>query len=189
MGEKNMIIDPMWWSWQSELPVSICEAIITEGKKLESTSGKVGGGSDNSEGSVDEKTRKSKVSFFDANNWISAICWKYMEIANRNSGWNFSISGQQSPQFTIYDNDEFYDFHEDSSGFQNDMRKLSMSISITNPDDYEGGNFEFENGIVPDSRLQGSIVVFPSFIKHRVSPVTKGTRYSLVNWFTGERFR
>ena len=184
-----MIIDPMWWSWQGILPVSVCEAIITEGKKLELTSGKVGGQSDNAEGGIDEKTRKSKVGFFDFDNWVSAIAWRYMAYANQNSGWNFSITGQQQPQFTIYDNDEFYDFHEDSFGFQNDMRKLSMTISITNPDDYEGGNFEFENGIVPDSRPQGSIIVFPSFIKHRVSPVTKGTRYSLVNWFTGERFR
>ena len=111
MGEKNMIINPMWWSWQSELPVSICEAIITEGKKLELTSGKVGGEDDNPEGFVDEKARKSKIGFFNDNTLISAICWKYMGMANQNSGWNFSINGQQSPQFTIYDNDEFYDFH------------------------------------------------------------------------------
>jgi len=89
----------------------------------------------------------------------------------------------------MYGNNEFYDFHEDSSKFENNMRKLSLVISISNPDTYEGGDFEFFDGTRPDIKGQGSILVFPSFIKHRVTPVTKGTRYSLVNWFYGEQFK
>jgi len=69
------------------------------------------------------------------------------------------------------------------------MRKISMVISITDPDTYEGGEFEFIDGTKPDLKPRGSVLVFPSFVRHRVTPVTTGTRYSLVNWFVGNKFR
>ena len=77
-------------------------------------------------------------------------------------------------------------------------RKLSMTINLTDPTTYKGGRMQFEfpkvskepvvRECVP-ARAQGSVIVFPSFILHRVTPVTEGTRYSLVAWFLGEPFR
>ena len=79
-------------------------------------------------------------------------------------------------------------------------RKLSVTVSLSDPDDYKGGNFEFcTQGQVnctktvvsrcKEIKPQGSIVVFPSFLNHRVTPVTKGTRYSLVLWYLGKPWK
>jgi len=79
------------------------------------------------------------------------------------------------------------------------VRKLSLTLNLTDPNDYEGGDLLFDFGTsaqakqseeeIKIARTQGTIVVFPSFIRHCVSPVTKGRRYSLVNWSLGRPFR
>jgi predicted 2-oxoglutarate/Fe(II)-dependent dioxygenase YbiX len=81
----------------------------------------------------------------------------------------------------------------------NKIRKLSVTISLSNPEDYEGGELEFDLRNSPDGKPniikckeilpRGSIVVFPSHVWHRVAPVTKGTRYSLVIWSLGYPFK
>ncbi len=80
----------------------------------------------------------------------------------------------------------------------NKVRKISLTINLNKPGEYEGGNLKFDFG--PHStrdrfhecveiRPQGSIIVFPSYTYHQVTPVTKGTRYSLVLWTLGEPFK
>lgn len=78
------------------------------------------------------------------------------------------------------------------------IRKLSVTINLTNPNDYEGGNLKFDFGphstikrfhLCEEIRPQGSIIIFPSFVHHQVTPVTRGTRYSLVLWCLGKPFR
>ena len=79
------------------------------------------------------------------------------------------------------------------------VRKLSMTLNLTDPNDYEGGNLLFDFGEASQAkqsqkeidvaRTQGTLIVFPSFLRHCISPVTKGTRYSLVNWSLGRPFR
>ncbi len=75
------------------------------------------------------------------------------------------------------------------------VRKISMTLNLTDPTSYEGGNLKFDLGphvegdrlkVLDDSRLQGSLIVFPSFTYHCVTPVTSGTRYSLVLWLLGK---
>ena len=75
------------------------------------------------------------------------------------------------------------------------VRKISMTLNLTDPKSYEGGNLKFDLGphvegdrlkVLDDSRLQGSLIVFPSFTYHCVTPVTSGTRYSLVLWLLGK---
>jgi len=84
--------------------------------------------------------------------------------------------------------------------FVGKVRKLSLTLNLTDPNDYEGGNLLFDYGSKDEgvgqtdeeikvARKQGTIIIFPSFIKHCISPVTKGTRYSLVNWTLGRPFR
>jgi len=83
-----------------------------------------------------------------------------------------------------------YDWHIDfGPGAQ--LRKLSLSIQLSKPNAYEGGDLEFDVGLGPKSasRSCGLAIAFPSFIRHRVTPVTKGVRYSLVAWLSGPRFR
>jgi len=126
-----------------------------------------------------------------------------MVTANDQAGWKYDIKAAETIQITRYKKGGFYGFHKDGRGdnlaaynrpdnhfLHGNVRKLSMSILLN--DDYEGGGFEFAtlNKIyTPDFDKLGSIMVFPSFMMHRVKPVTKGTRYSLVSWFLGPPFK
>jgi PKHD-type hydroxylase len=181
VGKEMMITNPLYWSWKKEIPESVCDAIIEEGKKLEFKYGVI------DKDKLDKNIRNSQIGWFSKNQWVAGIMRHYIEIANFQA-WNFRLSTIQDPQFTIYNKGGFYGFHQDSSLHQDGMRKLSCVITIAKPEDFEGGEFEFEDGTVPDIKERGSVLVFPSFISHRVSPVTSGTRYSLVAWHEGPKF-
>ena len=90
---------------------------------------------------------------------------------------------------------DHYDWHIDTfldtpNAFH---RKLSVTVQLSNGDDYEGGDFQLRDGTGEglDNSIynRGSILVFPSFLLHRVTPVTSGTRKTLVAWFEGKRFK
>jgi PKHD-type hydroxylase len=106
--------------------------------------------------------------------------------------FNFEISSlTENLQYTEYDEtvQGHYDWHFDiGEGPLNCNRKLSVSIQLTDPSEYEGGQLEFAMGKVGEKE-QGTMVIFPSYLQHRVTPVTKGTRRSLVTWITGQPFR
>ena len=140
--------------------------------------------------------------------WIYKEIRPYVHRANKLAGWNFDIVDSEPCQFTIYNEGQYYGWHTDSSGWyyekekQNGLiRKLSVTVSLSDPEDYEGGLLEFDTRIhdEPDSKHyivpckqilpKGSICVFPSFTHHRVSPVTKGKRLSLVQWNLGPEWR
>ena len=134
--------------------------------------------------------------------WIYREIQPYVNIANQNAGWNYHWDWSESCQFTRYDGSKkgHYDWHTDSGKEINEggnMRKLSMIIPLVDGNEYEGGDFEInlnnpenDNNIVSikEAKIKGTIIVFPSFVWHRVTPVTSGTRYSLVNWHRGRRF-
>ena len=110
--------------------------------------------------------------------------------------YDFDVKYLDSIQYTVYHGDEnngdFYNWHIDTfldtdNAFH---RKLSLTLQLSESDDYTGGDFEFQHSSTPDNaRKQGSILVFPSFSTHRVTPVTSGTRRSLVAWFEGSKFK
>ncbi len=88
--------------------------------------------------------------------------------------------------------------YTDNNGMIGKVRKLSMTINLNKPGEYDGGNLKFDFGPhaggkrfheVEEIRPQGSIIVFPSFIYHQVTPVTRGTRYSMVLWSVGQPFK
>ena len=75
------------------------------------------------------------------------------------------------------------------------VRKISMTVNLNDPQDYEGGNLKFDLGphfkgerfkVFDDMRTRGSVIIFPSFMYHCVTPVTSGTRYSMVLWLLGK---
>ena len=127
------------------------------------------------------------------------------EMANRMAGWNFQWDYSETVQFTKYKLNQYYDWHMDTfkPTKDNRQRKISMTCQLSDASDYEGGELQFDkrdynpnlrdeskNVINVDEILaKGSVVVFPSFLWHRVKPVTKGTRYSLVMWNLGDAFR
>jgi len=140
--------------------------------------------------------------------WIYNAVQPYIHQANRLANWNFDWNFSESCQFTKYKLNQFYDWHADSwdSPYNNPdnpdthgkIRKLSVTCSLSDPKDYEGGELEFQFRNQDDPTItrkcteilpRGSVVVFPSFVWHRVRPVTKGTRYSLVIWNLGYPFK
>ena len=153
----------------------------------------------------DPKTRISDV-FWTTEQWIYDLTWPYMQQANNIAGWNLDIKAAESMQLTRYRKGGFYELHKDGncdhlSAYDNPgnpfmhghVRKISMSIILN--DNFEGGAFEFASygkekcNITPIETKAGDMIFFPSGMEHRVAPVTKGVRYSLVNWFVGPPVR
>jgi PKHD-type hydroxylase len=125
---------------------------------------------------------------------LGCITQAYTNAANCAAGWNYGISYQEPTQIARYrgDNSGFYNWHADifPPDASNEQRKLSCVILLNDPSEFEGGSFFIKN--VGEKNLltqQGSIIVFPSFVDHKVEPVTKGFRYSVASWSVGPAFR
>ena len=168
--------------------------------------------------------RKNKVTW-NNNEELYSMLRGPMNDVNQQSGWNYNITAIEPVQYTIYYGDEnHYHWHTDTivgdnlqdKGENNilngTIRKISCSIQLTDPSEYEGGDFELmvgdntesedkendlkEDGFfnvkslpLPHFKEKGSAMFFPSFTYHRVKPVTKGTRRSLVVWFRGPKWQ
>ena len=145
------------------------------------------------------KIRKSKISWI-KNPLVYDHTNPYIHKANLLSKWNFQWDWNEAPQFTQYGKHDFYnwhvDGHTDSYGegpHKGKIRKLSSILLLSEPGkDFEGGEFEIDfdscggkgKKIVTELK-KGTFIVFPSFVKHRVKPVTKGIRHSMVLWHLG----
>jgi len=139
--------------------------------------------------------RTSDISWIDETEQSSWVYKKITDLAiDANSKmWNFDIWGfQDSLQYTTYDakNEGHYDWHADC-GPNMSNRKLSVVLQLTDPSEYTGGDLQLNLGdrISSVNKGKGIIAFFPSFILHRVSPLTSGHRRSLVTWLCGANFR
>lgn len=154
------------------------------------------------QGTVDESIRISKVKFYypDAESfWIFDRLNNIIQLNNSHM-WNFDLNGYESFQYAEYAAAEGgkYDFHADldyksRQGAEDPQtRKLSLSLILNQQGvDFEGGDFQILLGTEPVTCAQekGSVLLFPSWVLHRVTPVTKGVRKSVVVWVTGPKFR
>ena len=177
------------------LPVNSCQEIIQEGKKnlMDGTT----------RSPSEKKKRKSKISWM-SDFHLGQILYSQVQQANAQLLWNLQTTAIESLQFTSYGEGDFYDWHRDDNidkfgkGYLEGLvRKISFSILLNDTAEYEGGDFQFELGNpndkdrikTLDKSAQGGAIVFPSFFHHRVKPVTKGTRYSLVGWVCGQPWK
>ena len=151
----------------------------------------------------DYKIRKTDISFLaDEKNPINEKIWNFIREANA-AFFKYELDYFQAIQFARYQEGGHYAWHQDSAGFDGDekskdCRKLSLTCSLSDHETYEGGFLEFYNGGKPfehknhdvsrDVKKQGSVIVFDSRDWHRVTPVTKGVRYSIVCWTVGPHF-
>jgi PKHD-type hydroxylase len=152
---------------------------------------------------IEEKIRRSKVCFFYRDDYTFPIFDRLNGVIEdmNDRFYNFNLNGYDSFQYTEYLHEEKgeYDFHMDtffgdrSGDKQFEMRKLSVVMCLNRPGvDFEGGQFYMnlgnEKGSFEVEMKRGRIILFPSFLIHRVAPVTKGIRKSLVIWVTGPKF-
>ena len=170
--------------FESIIPRKACEQIIREGVLRPQINAGIGKDNTKSEG------RSTKVTFIN-----NAFTKSYIYELVTHNYKNYIIEEGEDLQFATYEEGDFYGYHKDAD--ENNNRVLSVSVQLSNPTDYEGGNLIFYNldhgkeGLRDFSPLrhQGSVIVFPSNTYHQVTPVTKGTRYSLVQWFKGYESR
>ena len=142
-------------------------------------------------GRIDKSIRKTKIHWISPKKtklWIFQRLEKHIEIVN-NEFFKFELSSMSSIQLGNYKGEEQgkYDWHMDCGG--GPIRKLSVAIQLNDPDEYEGGEFCFLKRSQEDKipKEKGLAVMFPSFLLHRVTPVTSGERQSLVCWAQGTR--
>tara|TARA_R100000541_G_scaffold19575_1_gene29572 strand:- start:134 stop:715 length:582 start_codon:yes stop_codon:yes gene_type:complete len=180
------------------LPIEFCNKIISlsnsQNKNKASVSNK------------DSTKRISNITWLDES-WINETLKPYIDKANQDCGWNLQWDYTEKAQFTEYKKGQYYKWHIDQldkpygerfgKDWQGKVRKLSVTVSLSDPEDYEGGRLEFytstpyEQKVISCDQIldKGSLVVFPSFIWHQVTPITKGTRKSLVLWNLGYPYK
>lgn len=143
----------------------------------------------------EESIRKSDVKWLihdEKTDWVYNRLSNIVMMANKDV-WNFEIpSILDSIQYTqYYENGGHYNWHTDTGPYPYNTRKISITVQLSDPDEYEGGELELMLGnkasIMPKEK--GCSILFPSYILHRVTPVTKGTRKSLVLWVGGSVFK
>ena len=196
-----MIAYNEWHIFKEAFDKDTCNKIIDLGKD-DFESGQVG---DRDEGEVDKDRRNSDIKWLTGHRWLIDLLLPYIDSANESAKWKYDVRCLGSLQLTRYEKDGFYDWHKDGFGdhtvkqeYGNDpnkyVRKLSATVLLN--DNYEGGEFQFASYdktkciiSTPEFNTVGSIVVFPSFMDHRIARVIKGTRYSLVAWFLGPPFK
>lgn len=143
--------------------------------------------------SVDDGLRKSSVIPIYPEMKTNWIFEKMMNIIfQANQYYFFDLNGFFEPlQLAEYGEGDFFDWHLDFGTGPTSNRKLSLTVQLSDSNEYEGGDLEFQinQNSVKAPRTQGTVVVFPSFIMHRVTEITKGKRRSIVGWVSGPPYR
>ena len=175
------------WAYMNNLfTPEECAQIITIGNAKLKEATVVGGG-------IKKDVRESQIAWLDGSDIDFAFRRVTDGILNiNNQFFNFDLFGfAEGFQFTRYDAPTgHYGMHIDKM-LNGTVRKLSLTIQLSSPEDYEGGELSLQISKEADlmPKELGKMIVFPSYVLHEVRPVTKGTRYSLVAWITGKPFK
>jgi PKHD-type hydroxylase len=212
-----MNLSNYFWYFKSALTPRFCDEVIKYALGQKDGIARTGGFDKEKLSKEDikniQRKRKSDLVWLNER-WIYKEIQPYVHEANSMAGWNFDWDRSEPCQFTKYKVGQYYDWHCDSwnEPYQkknkkdpnNDkIRKLSMTCQLTDGSEYSGGELEFDfrqydphqrdeaTHLVQAKEIlpKGSIIVFPSFLWHRVKPIMKGTRYSLVVWNLGYPFK
>ena len=178
-----------WAYFEKAFSKKECEDLIKIGKKQKMQKGLV-----SSENKL-SKNRDCSISWIypsvDTQKYFQKLTDIIFELNNKY--FNFDLYGlSEGLQFTHYKQpNERYGKHVDR-GYNFQIRKLSFSVELSNVSSYEGGELNLYEGDKPMENMkkeQGTLIAFPSFMLHEVTPVTKGERFSLVGWTTGKAFK
>lgn len=178
-----------YWLWESALSEQFCTAVLNEvdwatAKQATVTSENVVANPD---------TRVTDIVWQPPIQPLGCIARAYMDMANQSANWNYVTTSQENVQLSRYrsTNKGHYDWHMDADApIDGIQRKLSCVILLSDASDIEGGELLIKDLDHPNLLTKrGSIIVFPSFVDHKVTPVTKGVRYTAVSWISGPSFK
>ena len=189
--------EPIWKSYIVETTESIfspkqCQMVIDKGMSLKKEEAKVGMGK--LEGGLDIKKRITSISwipFKDMPEMYRDIEATMLKANNNHFGFD-GLKLTEPAQFTHYHTGGFYDWHMDNDvvgKHEPPIRKISMTLLLSDPSTFEGGELEFMSKGKSAKLKQGQAIFFASWLQHRVKPVTRGERKSLVMWFGGPSFK
>ena len=194
-----IITEPRWKSYLVETTVPIftpeqCQMIINAGRSEPRNTASVGNEQGIAGGKIDTKTRTSHISWIPFKKMTEM--YKQLELVMKQTNGNhFGFDGMQiteMAQYTEYPEGGFYDWHTDNDvncANEPPVRKISMTCLLSPEHEFEGGDLELIKEGKAVKLKQGYAIFFASFIRHRVKPVTRGNRKSLVMWFGGTPFK
>tara|TARA_R110000772_G_scaffold255003_1_gene371045 strand:- start:12 stop:596 length:585 start_codon:yes stop_codon:yes gene_type:complete len=194
-----MITEPRWKSYIVETTQPIftpkqCQIIMDAGRAEPRNDAEVGSGNGIKTGTLDTKTRTSHISWIPFKK-ITNMYKEIEKIMKTTNGNHFGFDGMtitEMAQYTEYPEGGFYDWHVDNDvncQHEPPVRKISMTCLLSHESEFEGGDLELMTEGKVAKIKQGQAIFFASFIRHRVKPVIKGTRKSLVMWFGGTPFK
>ena len=195
-----IITEPKWKSLMANTTAPIfspaqCQDIINMGHKQKAEKALVGHEKGITGGAYDTKKRITTISwipFQEMPDMYKIIERTLFQVNGNHFGYE-GVQISEPAQFTEYPKGGFYDWHMDAevNGINEPpVRKISMTILLSNPSEFEGGTLEFmTEGNAPPDLKQGQAIFFCSLIRHRVNKVKKGVRRSLVMWFGGPPFK
>ncbi len=206
-----MILEPRWKSYivatnQPVFTPEQCDHIIRVGQNEKQIAAKVGTSTQTEKdtdptkvkdtGIDDSKKRITTISWLPFNRPDTIPMYKNIESWVKNININhFGFDGIQiteQAQYTEYPEGAFYEWHTDNDvdmKLQPPVRKISMTLLLSDENDFEGGDLEMIDDKKRPKMKRGHAIFFASFVRHRVTPVTKGNRKSLVMWFGGPPFK
>ena len=194
-----MITEPRWKSYIVETTTPIftpeqCKMIIEAGRAEPRNDAQVGNEKGTKSGHVDTKTRTSHISWipFSKMKDMYKDIDKIMQATNRNHFGFDGMTINEMAQYTEYPEGGFYEWHVDNDvNMQHEppVRKISMTLLLSPESEFEGGDLELMSEGKIAKLKQGHAIFFASFIRHRVKPVIRGRRQSLVMWFGGTPFK
>ena len=194
-----MITDPKWKSYIVETTIPIftpkqCQMIIDAGRSEPRKDAQVGNHEGIKGGVLNTKTRTSHISWIPFKK-MPEMYKDIVHVMKTTNGNHFGFDGMQLTEFaqyTEYPEGGFYDWHVDNDvncQHEPPVRKISMTCLLSHESEFEGGDLELMREGKIAKIKQGHAIFFASFIRHRVTPVIRGTRKSLVMWFGGTPFK
>lgn len=183
-----------WYYFVNALSDKDIENVNLLADKFAAVEGKISSGAD---GEDLHEIRRSSITWLPAaderTHWVYNMLEQYMRSANEEM-WGFDLTTLNDDiQYTEYDaaDSGYYGWHADIGPDELALRKLTLVVQLSDPGEYEGGDFQIMKGNTPEvlPKTKGTAVLFPSYIMHQVTPVTKGKRRSLVLWAGGQSFR
>jgi len=173
-----------YWKWEADLPEPVLAAAEHEMAAAAMQDGAVFAGDAHA-------VRVSEVALRPGWHWLAGVLGNYALWANEQAGWAFALGRPDAVQFTRYGPGQYYDWHSDALllAAAPQTRKISVVCMLSGPDEYEGGALELEGVDTPFRLPRGGIIAFPAALRHRVTPVTRGLRRSVVGWVQGPNLR